>query len=227
MDMGQGKVGLSKKYILKAVDDSLKRLQTDYIDLYQSHKDDEQTSVEETLEAFQILIKAGKVRFIGASNFSKNRLAEAISASEKYSLPRYESLQPHYNLLERKEFETNLEGLCLEKRIGVINYFPLASGFLSGKYRGKEDLNKSIRGGGVSKYMNKKGFSILTTIDLLAKKHASKPASIAIAWYLARPSVTSPIASATSPEQLKDLMQGLNIKLDNEDIQQLDLCSVY
>ncbi len=227
MDMGANKIGLSKKYILKAVDDSLMRLQTDYIDLYQSHKDDEKTPIEETLEAYQILIKAGKVRFIGASNFSAKRLQEALDISKKYNLPRYESLQPHYNLCERKTFETELEQICLDNNIGVINYFPLASGFLSGKYRNENDLGKSIRGGGVSKFMNPKGFKILDALDVIALKHKCKPVSVCLAWYMARPSITAPIASATSSEQIKDIIRSASLFLDKEDIELLNSCSSY
>lgn len=227
MDMGANKIGLSKKYILKAVDDSLKRLQTDYIDLYQSHKDDEKTPVEETLEAYQLLIKAGKVRFIGASNFSPKRLQEALDISKKYNLPRYESLQPHYNLCERKAFETETEQICLDNQLGVINYFPLASGFLTGKYRNENDLRKSIRGAGVSKFMNQKGFKILDAMDDIALKHKCKPVSVCLAWYMARPSITAPIASATSTDQIKDLIRSISLQLDKEDIELLNSCSSY
>ena len=227
MDMGGNKTGLAKKYILKAVDESLMRLQTDYIDLYQSHKDDERTPVEETLEAYQLLIQAGKIRYIGASNYSAKRLNAALEAAQKYNLPAYVSLQPHYNLMERKVFETEIEKICLDNKLGVINYFPLASGFLTGKYRSEKDTGKSVRGGGLTKYLNQRGFNILKALDSVADKHACKPASIALAWYLARPCITAPIASATSPEQLKDLLIAPGLRLSAEDLELINSCSAY
>ena len=227
MDMGNSKTGLSKKYILKAVDDSLKRLQTDYIDLYQSHKDDESVPVEEPLEAFQQLIKEGKIRYIGASNFSATRLQSALTASKKNNLPSYQCLQPHYNLCERKLFEEELETVCIANNLGVINYFPLASGFLTGKYRTENDLGKSIRGGGVSKFMNPKGFSIINTLSAIADKHSCKIASVVLAWYMARSSISAPIASATSPQQLKELVAAIHLKLDVSDIEKINACSMY
>jgi aryl-alcohol dehydrogenase-like predicted oxidoreductase len=225
MDMGGSKNGLSKKYILKAVEDSLKRLQTDHIDLYQSHKDDERTPVEETLEAYQQLIKEGKVRFIGASNFSAARLKESLETSQKYNLPRYQSLQPHYNLCERTAFETELEPVCLENNLGVINYFPLASGFLTGKYRSPQDTGKSIRGSSMGRFMNTSGFRILDALDEVARKHHTKPASVTLAWYMARKSVIAPIASATSVSQLHDLVNACELKLDASDIGLIDQAS--
>lgn len=227
MDMGDNKVGLSKKYILKAVEDSLKRLQTDYIDLYQSHKDDEKTPIEETLDAYQQLIKDGKIRTIGASNYSSERLQEALDTSKKYNLPRYECLQPHYNLLERKQFEEQIEKICLENNLGVINYFPLASGFLSGKYRSEADFNKSIRGSSLGKYLNEKGKKILNALDELAAHHKTKPASVTLAWYMARKSITAPIASATSVSQLKELLQAITLTLSVDEINFIDSCSMY
>lgn len=227
MDMGSGKSGLSKKYILNAVNDSLKRLQTDHIDLYQSHKDDEITPPEETLEAYQQLIKEGKIRYIGASNFSSARLRQSLDTSEKFGLPRYQSLQPHYNLMERKAFETELESLCLEKKLSVINYFPLASGFLTGKYRNESDLGKSLRGGGMSRFMNQKGFGVLHALDELSLKHKAAPASVALAWYMNRPSITAPIASATSVTQLNELLQAAQIVLSETDIELINQCSAY
>jgi aryl-alcohol dehydrogenase-like predicted oxidoreductase len=227
MDMGDGKIGLAKKYILQAVEDSLKRLQTDHIDLYQSHKDDEVTPVEDTLQAYQQLIKEGKVRFIGASNFSAERLQKALNASEKYKLPRYECLQPHYNLCERKLFEDKLEKVCLDNTIGVIPYFSLAAGFLTGKYRSQNDASKSVRGKGLTKYMNENGFGLLAVLDEVAEKHKTKPASVAIAWLLSRPAVTAPIASATSKVQFEDIVNGVKLKLDNNDLQKLDVVSLW
>lgn len=225
MEMGEGKKGLSKKYILKAVEDSLKRLQTDHIDLYQSHKDDGVTPVEDTLQAYQQLIREGKVRYIGASNFSPERLQKSLDASKKYKLPRYESLQPHYNLCERKVFEGELEKICMDNQLGVIPYYSLAAGFLTGKYRSDSDLSKSVRGKGASKYLNEKGFRILKALDEVSEKHQTKPASVAIAWLLARPSVTAPIASATSASQLQDLIRAAQLKLDLKDLELLNAAS--
>jgi aryl-alcohol dehydrogenase-like predicted oxidoreductase len=225
MDMGNGKIGLSKKYILQAVEDSLKRLQTDHIDLYQSHKDDEVTPVEDTLRAYQQLIKEGKIRFIGASNFSPERLQSALDASKKYNLPRYESLQPHYNLCERKKFEGPLEKICQDNKLGVIPYYSLAAGFLTGKYRKESDSSKSVRGGGATRYLNEKGLSILKVLDEISTKRACKPASVALAWLMARPSVTAPIASATSVEQLGDLTKAAEIKLSELEINLLNRVS--
>lgn len=227
MDMGNGNMGLSKKYILSAVNESLKRLQTDYVDLYQSHKDDERTPVEETLSAYEQLIKEGKVRYIGASNFTAARFQESLDKSEKYSLPRYECLQPHYNLLERKSFETELEPICLKNKVSVINYFPLASGFLTGKYRDEQDLGKSIRGSSLGKFLNKKGETVLAALDEVAAKHKAKPASVTLAWYMARPSIAAPIASATSVVQLNELVAATQLHLDKSDIDRIDSCSMY
>jgi len=224
MDMGDGKVGLKKAYILRAVEDSLKRLQTDRIDLYQTHKDEDRgTPQEETLEAYDQLIKAGKVRAIGTSNFTAARLAESLAISEAKGLPRYECLQPHYNLVERAGFEAELEPLCLKEQIGVIPYYSLASGFLTGKYRGEADLSKSAaRSGNVKKYLNDRGFRVLDALDEVAARYGAKPASVALAWLIARPSVTAPIASATSVEQLQDLIQAVSLKLDADAVKRLD-----
>jgi aryl-alcohol dehydrogenase-like predicted oxidoreductase len=225
MDMGDGKVGLSKKYIFQAVEDSLRRLQTDHIDLYQSHRDDERTPMEETLDAYQQLIKEGKIRYIGASNYTAARLQEALELSKKFGLPRYECLQPHYNLCERELFEKDLEKVCLQHGIGVIPYYALASGFLTGKYRTAGDSSKSIRGGGASRYLNEKGLQILKALDELALKYHVQPASVALAWLMARKSITAPIASATSIQQLNDLMRAAEIYLSDADIQLLDKTS--
>lgn len=225
MDMGDGNVGLSRAWITRAVDDSLRRLQTDYIDLYQAHRDDENTPLEETLEAFASLIQAGKVRAIGASNYSAPRLREALDVSAKLGVPRYESLQPHYNLVERAIFEEALESLCLAEGIGVINYFALAAGFLTGKYRSEADLAKSPRGAGVAKYLDERGKRILAALDAAAAATGATPGQIAIAWLIARPSVTAPIASATSIEQLHDLIGAARLTLDAETITALDHAS--
>lgn len=224
-DMGNGKIGLSKKYILTAVNDSLKRLQTDYVDLYQSHDDDKNTPLEETLDAYQHLIKEGKVRYIGASNYSAARLKEALDISTRFHLPRYECLQPYYNLVERNLFEGDLEKVCLDNNLGVIPYYSLASGFLTGKYRSKEDSSKSVRGGGATRYINEKGLNMLSALDEISAKHASKPASVSLAWLLTQKSVTAPIASATSVEQLNDLLKSLRLNLSQEEIEYINRSS--
>jgi aryl-alcohol dehydrogenase-like predicted oxidoreductase len=222
-----GKKGLSKAYILSEVEESLARLQTDYIDLYQSHRDDPATPVDETLEAYDQLVRQGKVRAIGASNFTSDRLEQSLAASRKHGYPAYESLQPNYNLYERADYETNLEALCLKEGLAVIPYFPLASGFLTGKYRRQEDLAKSARGKFVAKYLNERGFHILGALDQVAKHVGAEPGQVAIAWLLARPSITAPIASATNLDQLRDLIDAVNLKLDQASIEQLNAASAY
>ena len=224
-EMGPGKKGLSNRYILTAVEDSLQRLQTDYIDLYQSHVDDADTPLDETLEAYAQLIQQGKVRAIGASNYDGKRLAEALQIGKKKGLPRYETLQPHYNLYERAEFETDLAPLCLRENVGVIPYFSLASGFLAGKYRSEADLAKSARGSLVKKYLNERGFRILDALDQVAKTHSATPTRVALAWLLAQPSVTAPIASATNLDQLRELLSAADLKLDRETLEQLNQAS--
>ena len=225
MDMGNGNVGLSKSWITHEIDASLRRLQTDHIDLYQAHKDDEATPLEETLDAFASLIQQGKVRAIGASNYTAPRLREALDVSERLGLPRYESLQPHYNLVERAIFEDELETLCVTEGLGVIPYFALAGGFLSGKYRSEADLQKSPRGQGVAKYLDDRGKRILAALDDAAKKLDATPAQVAIAWLIARPSVTAPIASATDVDQLNDLLKAVRLQLDADTIAALDRAS--
>ena len=225
MDMGDGKKGLSAAYIRRAAEDSLARLQTDYIDLYQSHTDDTETPLEETLGAFAQLVAQGKVRAIGASNYSGKRLAEAIDVSRQHGYPRYESLQPNYNLYDRAEYETDMEPVCLEHSVGVISYYSLASGFLTGKYRSEADLAKSPRGKGVQAYLNERGFRILQALDEVAAAHHSTPAQVALAWLIARPSITAPIASATSLEQLDDLIAAAHLELDQAPIEKLDQAS--
>jgi len=225
IEMAPGKKGLSRKYMMQAVDDSLRRLQTDYIDLYQSHRDDPETPIEETLSAYQDLIKAGKVREVGASNFSAERLAESLKISTEKGLPRYQSLQPHYSLVERQEFEGALEDLCLKEKVGTIGYYSLASGFLTGKYRSAADTQGRARGSRVEKYLNEYGFGVIAALDNVAKRYNAKPVQIALAWLIARPSVTAPIASATNLEQLKELLGAAAIKLDAAAIQQIDVAS--
>lgn len=223
----KGRKGLSKAYILSEVEESLARLQTDYIDLYQSHRDDPATPVEETLEAYAELVRQGKVRAIGASNFTAARLAQSLAASRAHGYPRYESLQPNYSLYERADYETNLESLCIQEKLGVIPYFPLAGGFLTGKYRREEDLAKSARGRFVSKYLNERGFAILAALDQVAARLGVAQGQAAIAWLLTRPSITAPIASATSLDQLDDLISAISLKLDPASIEQLNQASAY
>ncbi len=225
MDMGDGKKGLSRTYILKAVEDSLKRLQTDRIDLYQSHQDDLDTRLDETLEAYSELVKQGKVRIIGASNYKADRLGDALKVSAKKNYPVYQTLQPHYNLYERADYEKNLEPLCWDRNLGVIPYFSLASGFLTGKYRSEADLGKSQRGQGIKKYLNERGFRILKALDEAAKNLSATPAQIALAWLVARPGITAPIASATNLDQVKDLAEGVQMDLDPATIEKLSQAS--
>lgn len=226
-DMGQGHTDLSKSYIFKAVEDSLRRLKTDYIDLYQTHWDDARTPVEETLEAYQELIKQGKVRWIGASNLSPERLTASLKAADAHGLPKYQSFQPHYNLVVRNQFEGALQDICLQNNLGVISYYSLASGFLTGKYRSADDLSKSARGGGVKEYLNDRGLGILTALDEIAAAHSTSVASVALAWLMTRPSVTAPIASATSMAQLDDLTAAANLSLSQDEIVLLDKASAH
>jgi aryl-alcohol dehydrogenase-like predicted oxidoreductase len=221
-DMAEGRKGLSRAYIARAVEDSLRRLNTDYIDLYQSHRDDEETPIEETLEAYGALIKAGKVRAIGASNFTAERLAASLEASARNGLPRYETLQPEYNLMVR-DFERTLAPLCRREGVSVIPYFGLASGFLTGKYRSKADLKKSPRGEDVEGYLNERGFRVLEALDAVAERHGATPAQVALAWLMAR--ITAPIASATSLKQLEDIMASARLALEQTDIARLDAAS--
>jgi aryl-alcohol dehydrogenase-like predicted oxidoreductase len=225
-EMGDGSKGLAKAYILKQVEDSLKRLQTDHIDLYQSHKDDVDTPMEETLEAYAHLVKQGKVRFIGASNFTASRMEESLLISRKKKIPAYQCLQPLYNLYDRADFENNLSPLCLEENIAVIPFYSLAAGFLTGKYRSEADLGKSPRGGGIKKYLNDRGFRILKALDKAAKELHSTPAQVALAWLIAQPAVTAPIASATSLEQFNDLLAGTQLELGMAVEQMLDQASL-
>src|SRR3984957_18364916 len=222
IEIAPGKKGLSRAYMQTAVADSLRRLQTDYIDLYQSHRDDPETPIEETLSSYADLIKQGKVREIGASNFSAERLAESLKISTDKGLPRYQSLQPHYNLVERTEFEGPLEDLCLAEKVGVIGYYSLASGFLTGKYKSRADTEGRARGSRVEKYLNDYGLGVLKALDEVAKRYDAKPGQIALAWLIARPSVTAPIASATNLEQLAELAEAAENELKASSIQKLD-----
>jgi aryl-alcohol dehydrogenase-like predicted oxidoreductase len=224
-EMGPDRKGLSKGYIRSAVEASLQRLQTDYIDLYQSHRDDLDTPQQETLEAYGELIREGKVRAIGASNFTAARLKEALSISAEHGLPRYESLQPKYNLHDRAEYESELEPLCRQEEIGVIPYYGLASGFLTGKYRSEADFGKSVRGGRMAAYLNDRGRRILSALDNVSARHGATPAQVALAWLMARPGLTSPIASATSVEQMQDIVKATRLRLPSNDIAELDQAS--
>ena len=218
--------GLSPMNINQAVEGSLKRLQTDYIDLYQAHEDDATVPLHETLETFGKLIEQGKVRVIGASNYVADRFAEALKVSAEHGLPRYETLQPEYNLVSRAGYEKELEPLVVSENIGVINYYALASGFLSGKYRSAADLSKSAaRSGAVQKFLNPHGLRVLDAIDKVAKTHGATPAQVALAWLIARPSVTAPIASATTVPQLKELMGGVSLQLSKDEVVALDQAS--
>jgi aryl-alcohol dehydrogenase-like predicted oxidoreductase len=227
MEMGPDKKGLSKGYIFRVVEDSLRRLQIDCIDLYQAHIDDPATPLEETLDAFAGLIKQGKVRAIGASNYTAERFTQALAISRRLGLPRYECLQPHYNLCERADYETTLEPVCLAHGIGVISYFSLAKGFLTGKYRSEADLTKSVRGQGVKAYLNERGFRTLAALDQIAKDKRSTPARVALAWLVARPSITAPIASATNLGQLTDLIEATKLELDRPAIETLNQASAW
>ncbi|GHO56971.1 aldo/keto reductase [Ktedonobacter robiniae] len=227
-EMGPEQKGLSRKYIMQAVEASLKRLQTDYIDLYQSHRDDSETDPEETMAAYAELVQQGKVRALGASNFTAERLRLSLQASQQHGNPRYESLQPLYNLYDRADFERDLEPLCLQEQIGVIPYYGLASGFLTGKYRSDRDLPQSSRAQGVKQsYMNERGERILAALDKVAAMYHATQAQVALAWLIARPSMTAPIASATSVEQVNDLMKAIDLKLDEAAIKTLDQASSW
>ncbi|MBH9406727.1 aldo/keto reductase [Pseudomonas aeruginosa] len=227
MDMGNGHKGLSAAYIEQALERSLRRLQPDYLDLYQSHTDDPHTDLEETLSTYGELIKKGKVRVIGASNYDARRLLEARQVSARLTLPSYQSLQPEYNLYDRADYETNLEPTVEELGIGVISYYSLASGFLSGKYRHQADPAGRARGEKVKGYLNERGVAILAALDEVAEQYNANPTQVALAWLIARPTVTAPIASATSLEQLDDLIAATHLKLDEQAIHRLDSASAY
>ena len=224
-DMGNGKVGLGPAYLRAAVEASLQRLQTDVIDLYQSHDDDATVPLADTLGAYAELLRAGKVRAIGASNFTALRLTEALAVSAKAGLPRYETLQPLYNLVERPAYEAELEKVCVDNGLGVINFFALASGFLSGKYRSEADLGQSARGQGVKKYLTPKGMRVLGALDAVAQRLSATPAQVALAWQIARPGITAPIASATSLAQLDGLVAAARLQLDADAIRTIDAAS--
>lgn len=224
-EMGLHKKGLSKAYIMNAAEDSLRRLQTDYIDLYQSHRDDPDTPLNETLEAYAQLMEQGKVRAVGASNYSAERLSYALTMSRRHALPRYECLQTEYNLYDRAEYEETLESICIENGLGMLSYFSLASGFLTGKYKSAADVAHKARGNFVKKYLNERGFRIVEALNRTAKEIHAAPAQVALAWLMARPTVTAPIASATSLAQLKELIGATKLKLDEASIGLLNRAS--
>jgi aryl-alcohol dehydrogenase-like predicted oxidoreductase len=226
-DMGNGKIGLSAKYMKQAIEDSLKRLGTDYIDLYQSHIDDAKTPVEEAMSTFNELIKEGKVRYIGASNISAERIMTSNDFARANNLQPYISLQPLYNLYDRQKFETEYSKLVEDESLGVIPYYSLASGFLTGKYRSDADLNKSKRGQGVKKFLDNRGFKILAAMDEIALEQQVSLSQIAIAWLLHEPLITSPIASATNIQQLAELLNATTITLTSEQLSGLDLASAF
>jgi aryl-alcohol dehydrogenase-like predicted oxidoreductase len=225
MEMPPDRKGLAPAYIARAVEDSLQRLQTDRIDLYQSHTDDATVPLADTLGAYDALIKAGKVRAIGASNYSAERFEEALGTSREHGLPRYESMQPNYNLLDRADFEQRMRDVCIENDVGVISYFSLASGFLTGKYRAESDLARGPRGQMVKKYLNERGSRVLGALDAVAKEKGATPGRVAIAWLLAQPGITAPIASATSIPQLEDLFEAAKLALDPASLKRLDEAS--
>ena len=226
MEMAPDRKGLSAAHIARSAEESLARLQTDHIDLYFAHRDDASVPLEETLGAYQKLIKQGKVLAIGASNYSAARLAEALAVSRERGLPRYEVLQPLYNLYARADYESALEPMCLAQQIGVVSYYALASGFLTGKYRTPADAQKSARGEAVvSQFLNERGLRILAALDDVARRYDASPASVALAWQIARPSITAPIASATRQEQLSELVSATQLTLDQAAIEQLNAAS--
>jgi aryl-alcohol dehydrogenase-like predicted oxidoreductase len=214
--------GLSAANIAAAVEDSLRRLNTDYLDVYFSHDDDQKVPLEQTLGAYQRLIEAGKVRVIGASNYSGARLEAALAVSRKAGLPAYQIIQPEYNLYDRAHYEADIEPVALAQKLAVVPYYSLASGFLSGKYRSREDLAKSTRGSRVEKYLDHRGVRILAALDHVSQRHGATLAAVALAWLIARPSITAPIASATSLEQVQSLAWAVHLKLDPADIQALN-----
>ncbi|RDT55086.1 aldo/keto reductase [Escherichia coli] len=222
-DLGEpGKKGLSAPWIEQAVNDSLRRLQTDYIDLYFSHWPDSETPYDETLGAYQKLLNAGKIRAVGASNLNAEQLQASLRVADDNDLPRYQVLQPEYNLYDRDSFEGKLQELTVRENIGVVTYYSLASGFLSGKYRSESDLSQSQRGQGISKYLNPRGFAILDAVDKVAAKHNVKPAEVALAWLIAQPGVTAPIASATKIAHVESFVTAVSLTLSSEDIAALN-----
>ena len=220
-EMAPDRKGLRAAYIKQAIEDSLRRLQTDYVDLYQSHRPDPETPHEETLEAFDLLIRSGKVRVVGSSNFTPQMIRDAHETAVIKSLPRYETEQPEYNLYDRAGFEGELQDLAIAEEIGIVPYFSLAAGFLTGKYRSARDFTKSPRGGRMDKYLNDKGFRILEALDAVSSANGATPAEVSLAWLVAQPGVTAPIASATSVDQVRSLARGVRLKLSDKDLKVL------
>ncbi|SHO56896.1 aldo/keto reductase [Vibrio quintilis] len=216
-----GHKGLSEKWITQAVEDSLRRLQTDYIDLYFSHWPDDSTPYEETLGAYEKLLKAGKVRSVGASNLNVDQLNQSLTVAKQHTLPAYQVLQPEYNLYDREGFNADLQGLCVRENIGVVTYYSLASGFLSGKYRSVQDLSKSARGDGIGKYLDQKGQGILKLLDEISARHQAQPAEVALAWLIGEKAVTAPIASATKTAHIESFAKAMSVRLSSEEHQQL------
>jgi aryl-alcohol dehydrogenase-like predicted oxidoreductase len=225
MPLGPGSGGLSAKHIVTAVEDSLRRLQTHYIDLYLSHRPDATTPVEETLGAYEVLLRQGKVKAVGASNYSPEQLRQALDVASKSGLPRYQVLEPEYNLYDRNSFEGGLRNLCIAEGLGVITYYGLASGFLTGKYRNKNDLGKNVRSGSIEKYLNPRGLRILDALDTVAQAHGAQPAEVALAWLMSRDGVTAPIASATSIAQVNSLIRATQLDLNASEISLLNAAS--
>jgi len=226
-NMIQDKPNTTKKHILKEVEDSLMRLETDYIDLYQTHYDDIKTPVEETLSAYNQLIKEGKVRVIGASNFSSERLIDSLEKAKLYNLPSYQTLQPEYNLYDRQQFEEFLQPVADKYELGVIPYYSLASGFLSGKYKNEEDLKQSVRGEGIKKYLNERGFRILEAINTIATQYQISYAAVSLAWLMNQKTVLAPIASATKEQHLDAFIEAVNVELSHDEIKLLTEASDY
>jgi len=224
-ETGAHPIDVSRTHILRSVDESLERLQTDYIDLYYTHWDDNITPIEETLSAYQEIIKAGKVRYIAASNVSPTRLRESMQIAEEKSLPGYVALQPHYNLLYRSEFENDYAALVSEFGLSVFTYWSLESGFLTGKYRTESDFDSTARGADIKRYFDQRGKAILKALDTVAEKHNSKPAAVSLAWLMAQPLVTAPVVSATNDSQLDTLISSVQLNLDTEDLSTLNTAS--
>jgi aryl-alcohol dehydrogenase-like predicted oxidoreductase len=224
LEMGEGMQGLGRAYLMQACEASLQRLQTDYIDVYMTHRADPAVPVAETLETLQALMDQGKVRYAGSSNYTSDELNAALAASGE-GRARYEIFEPHYNLADRGRYEGDTEGLCSNHGLGVIAYYSLAAGFLTGKYRCQEDLQGSSRRNVVSQYLHPRGLKLLEVLDVVAMRHEATPAQVALAWLMARPSVTAPIASATSTIQLSELLGSTEVALEPADIAQLDLVS--
>lgn len=223
--VGPYQKNLKAGHILAAAEDSLRRLQTDYIDLYLSHWPDDATPIDETLTAFEQLLTSGKVRSIGASNYDARQLGAALASAAQSGAPRYQVLEPEYNLYDRKSFEGALRDLCLREHVGVISYYALASGFLSGKYRSRDDLGKSPRGQGIARYLDARGMRILGALDRVAAAHHATPAEVALAWVMAQPGVTAPIASATTPAQVDSLVRSTELVLDAQELALLSAAS--